>query len=452
MGQTDVVRKYEPPVITDYGAARAAFRWEKVLADLGAPADKLNLGALATEHQVARGRGLDQALFWTGAQGHVERLSYAELTDWTGKIANMLDGYGVEAGDRVVFLLPAIPELYAGVLATMRLGAIPCVLGSGRNLDYLRNVLTGTRPRVFVTAPIFRQAVASVRPLVPELRYVFIVTRPRAMVGALDEGEVNWSGAFDAASANFSARPAASDDRAFIQYPDVGTTGSVVSHRLALPLHATATSVLEMRPGESTMSIFVPGDPLFVPYGILAPFLVGSTVVTLEDPARFARFGELSVQNELCTWFSSFRAIDVMLRLDPTLGVLLKRCRNIACTWPYDKFFVEMTMMSYASPVHPVWTDREFGAIQTAELRGTPLRTGSVGRAVPGAELRVVDAAGNPMDVGSTGRLAVKLGPAAPFTEYWQDPESTAKHVRDGWYVTPRTARIDADGYVWIEA
>jgi long-subunit acyl-CoA synthetase (AMP-forming) len=36
--------------------------------------------------------------------------------------------------------------------------------------------------------------------------------------------------------------------------------------------------------------------------------------------------------------------------------------------------------------------------------------------------------------------------------EYWGDPGLTATHIRDGWFLTTRTARIDAEGYLWIDA
>lgn len=451
MGQTDVVRKFVPPPLADYVTARSAFTWEALAADFGADPASMNLGALATEHQLGRGRRNDAALIWIGGQGEIERFSYAELSEASARVANFLAGYGVEAGDRVLFLLPTIPELYTGILGALRAGAIPGVLAGGRNIDYLRHALAGTRPRALVTVPSFRNALSSLRPFVPELRTLFLVNRAKGMPGALDDGEVRWEGAYAAASAAFAPVPTAPESAGWVNFSDQGASAAAVAHRAALPLYHTARSVLEMGPGETVLSVTVPGEGLFMPYSVLAPLLSGSTLVALEDPARFGRFAQLAAESESCVWFSSFRALDVMLRVEPNLGIFLKKCRNISCTWPYDEAFVQMTMMSYGSPVHGVWTERELGAIQCAELRGCAIRPGSVGRPVPGVQLRVAGGDGSPVGPGTPGKLAVKLGPAAPFVEYWDDPERTANGARDGWFVTGRTAKMDGDGYVWIQ-
>jgi acyl-coenzyme A synthetase/AMP-(fatty) acid ligase len=121
-------------------------------------------------------------------------------------------------------------------------------------------------------------------------------------------------------------------------------------------------------------------------------------------------------------------------------------------TYPYDTSFVVMTSESFPSPVHACWWDREFGTIQAAELRGAVKRPGSVGRPIPGADIRIVDETGKPVPLGSKGSVAVKLGPGCPFVEFWEDPGLTHTQVRDGWFVTTHSGHMDADGYLWIES
>ena len=62
-------------------------------------------------------------------------------------------------------------------------------------------------------------------------------------------------------------------------------------------------------------------------------------------------------------------------------------------------------------------------------------KRGSVGRANPGAHLRVVDEDGNPLDCGEAGLLEVRPAQLGPDT---------------GWMRTTDLARIDADGFLWI--
>jgi len=69
----------------------------------------------------------------------------------------------------------------------------------------------------------------------------------------------------------------------------------------------------------------------------------------------------------------------------------------------------------------------------------TAYRLGSVGRSIPGVEVRVA----------ADGELLVR-GPSV-FAGYWNDPSATAEALDgDGWYLTGDVGRIDDDGFVWI--
>ena len=77
------------------------------------------------------------------------------------------------------------------------------------------------------------------------------------------------------------------------------------------------------------------------------------------------------------------------------------------------------------------------------------IRAGSLGKAIPGVELRVVDAEGEDVSDGQIGELVVRT--PARFAGYWDDPAATREAVRDGWMYTGDLARRDADGYLWFE-
>ena len=76
-------------------------------------------------------------------------------------------------------------------------------------------------------------------------------------------------------------------------------------------------------------------------------------------------------------------------------------------------------------------------------------RRGSIGRGIPGVELRVVDRDGSSVQAGQTGRLLARgenimLG-------YWQDPEATRTVLRHGWLDTGDLAQVDPDGYIYLQ-
>jgi acetyl-CoA synthetase len=228
---------------------------------------------------------------------------------------------------------------------------------------------------------------------------------------------------------------------AWLHYIDPSTSPSTLTHRAAFGLAHSAATALDLRPGDGIVTVAVPGDTLFMPYLLLAPLLNGATPVLFEDPARFIRFGHLA--DKVRVWFSATRAIDLLLRNDPNLGQLLAACRHIAVTHPYDAELVAMTQLSYGSPLHPVWLPRELAVIQTAEFRAHDLRLGSVGRPLPGTELR-----SDP----ESGRLATKVGPAAPWSGFWEDPAATGRRLQNGWFLLDPPAKMNGDAYAWVTA
>ncbi|MGC1274191.1 MAG: class I adenylate-forming enzyme family protein [Planctomycetaceae bacterium] len=74
-------------------------------------------------------------------------------------------------------------------------------------------------------------------------------------------------------------------------------------------------------------------------------------------------------------------------------------------------------------------------------------RYGSIGRGIPGVELRVIDDAGQPVAPGETGEICAR-GPNV-MLGYWRDPEGTATTLRNGWLMTGDLATIDADGFIY---
>jgi long-chain acyl-CoA synthetase len=77
------------------------------------------------------------------------------------------------------------------------------------------------------------------------------------------------------------------------------------------------------------------------------------------------------------------------------------------------------------------------------------IRSGSLGKPLPGIEIRVVDGEGEDVSDGQIGELIVRS--PARFAGYWDDPATTREAVRDGWMYTGDLARRDADGYLWFE-
>lgn len=75
-------------------------------------------------------------------------------------------------------------------------------------------------------------------------------------------------------------------------------------------------------------------------------------------------------------------------------------------------------------------------------------KTGSIGRGIPGVELRVVDDAGNPVAPGQTGEIVARGENVSPG--YFGDPEGTADKFPGGMLRTGDFATVDADGFIYV--
>ena len=97
-----------------------------------------------------------------------------------------------------------------------------------------------------------------------------------------------------------------------------------------------------------------------------------------------------------------------------------------------------------------------FGQTETtlsiANLNGTPIKIGAMGKPTPLYDIDVVDPDGNPVADGETGEIVVHTDNGVPcglFLGYYNDEEKTKEVYHDGLYHTGDTAWRDEDGYLW---
>ncbi len=78
------------------------------------------------------------------------------------------------------------------------------------------------------------------------------------------------------------------------------------------------------------------------------------------------------------------------------------------------------------------------------------IRPGSMGRAIPGHIVDVIDGSGQPVKEGVVGEIAVKRPDPVMFLKYWCNPEATRKKFIGDWLLTGDLAKKDEDGYIWF--
>ena len=87
-----------------------------------------------------------------------------------------------------------------------------------------------------------------------------------------------------------------------------------------------------------------------------------------------------------------------------------------------------------------------------ANLLGTMLKPGAMGKPVPGYGIDIVDIDGNPVENGINGEIVIRTDPqpaCGVFLGYYRNPEATENVWHDGMYHTGDVAWRDEDGYYW---
>ena len=396
----------------------------------------------------ARSRPDALALWWVDAGTRAERkYTFAEISTLSSQAANFLQSCGVKRGDRVLVMLPRLPQWWISMLGLIRLGAVPVpatLLLSPREVHY--RIETAQVTAVVTTIDgIPKIGEFSGRQLVVE----------GAAVGWTD-----FDAGMRAASPVFSGETTRSDDPGILYFTSA-TTGEpkMVLHTqasYAIGHRLTGGLWLDLRPEDVHWNISDLGWGKAAWSSFFGPWQMGACVFALDVYGKFDPILTLdTLQNyPITTWCAPPTALRLVVRED------LSRRR-----FPHLRHCV-----TAGEPLNPellkLWKDatgltiyEAYGQTETVVLIGNfaslgfPVRPGSMGKPTPGMNLSLLDDDGQEVPAGVEGEIAVRVKPYRPlglFQEYWQNPGETADKFQGDWYLTGDRAICDADGYYWF--
>jgi acetyl-CoA synthetase len=460
------------PNVVDYSAARAGFSWEAARRALdGLPHGRgLNIAHEAVDRH-AGGAGRDRvAVRWLRRDGRVDEATYGQLAADTNRFANALRGLGVGPGDRVFTLLGRVPELHVAVLGALKNRSVACPLFSAFGPEPVRQRLQLGDGRVLVTTPgLYRRKVAPIRDRLPALDHVVLIgTEP----DGLDDGGVDGGVAYDdlmaSASSSFTIPPTDPEDMALLHFTS-GTTGApkgaVHVHDAVVTHHATGTSALDLHSGDVFWCTADPGWVTGVSYGIIAPLAQGVTSIVDEAEFEVDRWYRVLAEQGVTVWYTAPTALRMLMRAGGASARVhdLSRLRFVASVGePLNPEVVAWSEDAIGLPVHDDWWQTETGGIMVANLAGSDIRPGSIGRPLPGVDVAILacgpDGRASVRDgeveviecPGVNGELALRPGWPSMFRGYLHEEGHYQACFAGGWYLTGDVVHRDADGWLWF--
>jgi 2-aminobenzoate-CoA ligase len=404
--------------------------------------DRFNLGSHCSDRWVEAGHGDRPAIHHGGGV-----LSYRDLAELSSRIGYVLQGLGVGRGDRYLVRLPPLPEAYAALLGGLKIGAVPIPAATILQERELAHILAVGEVRVALVMDQFADPIRSVRNDAPTLDHVVCLGRPA-------RDEISFSAAVEDASASPTAADTGVNDPAFVLFTS-GTSGQPkgVAHAHRAFNVAAGNPCGRWAMGLTAEDVVLHPHDVAWSYtmgcGFLFPLAAGASVVAPGTKTDL-RSVVGQIERHHPTIFPSvptlFRKLLSQFEVDgiPDLSSL-RFCMSAGEPLP--------------AHVHDAWIKRtgvelleHIGqgelSIFAANPPTEPSRSGSVGRALPGYRVAVLDEDGCEC-VDQVGDLVVAEDNPALFYEYIGMPEKFAENHRSGWYYTGDLASVDDDGYFW---
>lgn len=404
------------------------------------------------------------ALIWETRTGSVRTSTFFELERASNRVANALAQLGVGRGDRVFTLLGRTPALYTSLLGALKLGAVVGVLFSDFGPTAIQQRLADAGAKVLFAEATSAAKLLDARAGLPDLEHVIFVGEEasraaRELRAACDLGAWVLDELLAKQPPCFSPVPVARSEACFFVYTS-GTTGPpkgvVHCHAIADQLAATAREVLALDESDLYWCTADPGWVTGLCYGIFAPWLLGCPIFVYEGEFAAERWLELLERHQITCWYTTPTTLRRLMNWAGRRSFAERRdfaLRRIYTVGePLGPEVIAWAEEAFGAPVYDNYWQTETGAQVIANRPGLLVKRGSMGKAVAGAHVAVIDEQGNELPPNVVGDIAVRPTLSSLFKGYWHLPEATRACFRAGWYVTRDKGRRDEDGYFWFAA
>ncbi|MDM0042920.1 AMP-binding protein [Variovorax dokdonensis] len=398
---------------TRYADAQAYCSSEKLWELFDGDARKMNIAHECIDRHVD---GEREAVVLVRANGQDESLTFRQISEGSARFANFLKDEGIRPGDRVAVMLEPSLAFYVAIFGAIKMGAIAVPLFTLFGPDGIRLRVQDCKPRMMVT----NEEKAGVVPASEDLK---LVVANEAFLAGLQK----YPSTFEVDTK--------ADDLAIFQYTS-GTTRELPdavkhTHRAIVTLMLAALYGTGVRPGDRFMCPSSPAWGHGLWHGTLAPLAMGVTVGAYAG--KFS--GERLLQALEAHRFNNLSAAATHYRMMRNSGAAQKHrygLDKLSFTGePIDSETAGFIEATFGHKACSMYGTTEIGVclVSYPGAPDFPVKSGSLGKPVPGLRVEVQDANGAPCAPGVTGELKL-----------WR---------RGEWVATKDLGRIDADGYFW---
>ncbi len=366
-------------------------------------------------------------------------ITWAQLRGAAAHLAGQVRAAGVEPGDRVALILPNVPAYPVAFYGSLMAGCIVVPLNPLLKSGEIEYFFEDSGAKLAFVWPDFAE----------EAQKASAQTGTRIVVcGPVGPAE----GQLDEAAPLETVHDRADDDTAVILYTS-GTTGKpkgaeLTHFNLTRNAERSAFDIIEIGEDDVIMGCL----PLFHVFGLTCG-LNAATVsgATLTLIPRFDAGAALDVIGR--DHVTIFEGVPTMYagmlahaKADSADTSSLRTCVSGGSAMPVEvlRKFEE----KFGCRVLEGYGLSETSPVASFNMLDRPSKPGTIGRAIPGCEIRLVDLDGNDSAPGDIGEIAIRGENL--MKGYWNRPQATREAIPDGWFRTGDLATVDEDGYYTI--
>lgn len=412
--------------------------------------DTFNMASYFVDSNIEAGRGAKTAIRYEG-----KSITYQQVFENVNRAGNGLLNLGLQAEQRVLVCLQDRPEFAYAWFGALKAGGVATQINPQLPKEDYAYYLNYTKAPIAI---VDAAALAEFEPAIKNARHL----RGVVVVGGEEGTRSKWTAWEDWIqkwSPEMQAAPTSKDDPAVWLFTS-GTTGqskgAVHTHaHFAFNTEVYAKRFIGMKESDITIA----GPRLFFGYAtgtnLMFPFAVGATTVLFRDRPLPPKLFEL-IEREMCTVFTSVPTlINNFLQTPQAERKSLKSLRfmwsagealprDLHERWEREYGVPIVDGIGSAESFHIYISNRPKGPLGDADIR-----PGSLGKIVPGYEMKLLDDAGQPVKPGDVGTLWV--GGDSVALNYHAAYEKSKEHLRGGWAVSGDKFRCDEQGYWWYE-
>jgi len=392
------------------------------------------------------------ALIYEDENGRVEKYTFHDLKRLSNQLANGLKANGIMQGDRLGILLPQCPETALCHISAYKIGAIAIPLFTLFGTDALEYRLSNSEAKGVVTDAANLQKILKIWHHLPHLKTILVTGGPKP------ESVIDFWEVIEKGSSDFKAVKTRADDPALIIYTS-GTTGPPKG-----ALHAHRTLLGHLPGVELPHNFFPKKDDLFWTPADWA--WIGGLIDVL-FPSWHHGIPVLAYRAKKFDPEAAFHLIaKYRIRNAFMPPTALKLMRQVKDPWRHHRYSMRsigsggetlgQELLDWGKDVMGLTINEFYGQTECNLIVGCcaeimEIRPGSMGRAIPGHKVNVVNKEGSSVDEGMVGEIAVQCPDPVMFLEYWRNPEATRHKFIGDRLLTGDLAQKDKDGYFWFK-